>query len=282
MILNKPTGLRHVLHGRTPDPQTAVLFVAGVAVIFFGLGITLQIHFGELGLLAAEWLLLFVPAVLFVRFGRFDARVTLSLRRPGVAGLVAALLLAVGATPVAWGIGWIQTFFLPIPWDILEGLEKLVTAGSPARLVWLLLLLAATPAVCEEIVFRGVLLGGSRGLAPWRMVLLNGVVFGTFHLSFETVIRFLPTAWLGIVISWAVLRTGSIWVGVLIHLLNNGTIVVLASIPALRALVSDPTAPPPMWLMPMAVASLYAGVRILASLPAAVEVAEPLTSSEDP
>lgn len=266
--------------GSTPDAQSAVFFVAGVAVLFFWLGITLQIRLGERGLLASEWLLLLVPALLFVRLGGFDPRATLSLRRPSGAGVAGALLLVAGATPLAWGIGWVQTFFLPIPWEILEGLEKLVTAQTPGRLAWLLLLLAVTPAVCEEFVFRGVLLGGTRTLATWRVVLLNGVVFGAFHLSFETAIRFLPTAWLGIVISWAVLRTGSIWVGSLMHLLNNGTIVLLASVPALQALVSDPEAPPPLWLMPLAAASIYAGFRILASLPA-VPGGQPPTSSED-
>ncbi|HSG06848.1 MAG TPA: ABC transporter permease subunit/CPBP intramembrane protease [Longimicrobiales bacterium] len=267
--------------GRVPDPRTAVFFVAGVAVLFFWLGITLQVHLGERGLLASEWLLLFVPALLFVRLAGFDFRGTLSLRRPSGSGVLGALLLVAGATPLAWGIGWVQTFFLPIPWEILEGLEKLVTAETPGRLAWLLLLLAVTPAVCEEVVFRGVLLGGTRSLAPWRVVLLNGLVFGAFHLSFETAIRFLPTAWLGIVIAWAVLKTGSIWVGSLMHLLNNGTIVLLASVPALQALISDSNAPPPLWVMPLAVMSLYGGVRILASLPEVGDVRQPLTSSED-
>lgn len=253
--------------GRVPDPRAAVLFVAVLAAVFFWGGIALQVSQGERGLLASEWLLLFVPAVLFVRLGGYDVRRTLSLRAPGPRALVGALLLIGGAAPVAWLIGWLQTFFLPIPWEVLEGLEELVTADSPSRLVWLLLLLAVTPAVCEEIVFRGVLLGGTRRLATWRVVLLNGVVFGAFHLSFETVIRFLPTAWLGIVITWAVLRTGSIWAGALMHLLNNGTIVLLASVPALREIFADPNAPPPLQLLPVAALSLYAGVRVLAALP---------------
>ena len=130
-------------------------------------------------------------------------------------------------------------------------------------MAWLLLLLAVTPALCEEVVFRGVLLGGTRRLAPWRVVLLNGIVFGAFHLSFETAIRFLPTAWLGIVIAWAVLKSRSIWTGALMHLLNNGTIVLLASVPTLREMFANPNAPPPLWLLPVAVLSLVAGVRVL-------------------
>lgn len=249
--------------GAQLKPEQAMGFVALVAVLFFYVGTQLQVRLGERGLLAAEWFLLFIPAVLFVRVGGFDAHKTLSLSRPSRRGLVGALLLIAGATPAAWLIGWLQSFVIPIPWELLEGLEDLITADSAGRLAWLLILLAVTPAICEEFVFRGVLLGGTKSLAPWRFVLLNGLVFGAFHLSFETVIRFLPTATLGIVIAWAVWRTGSIWVGILMHLLNNGTIVVLASVPSLRDRFADPEAPPPLWLLPFAVIALAAGVRIL-------------------
>ncbi len=253
--------------GRVPSPEAAMLFVAGVAVLFFWAGVALQLRLGERGLLAAEWLLLFVPALLFVRLGGFDPVATMQLRAPSRRALGGALLLIVGATPVAWGIGWIQTFFLPIPWEVLEGLEDLVTADSPGRLAWLLFLLAVTPALCEEVVFRGVLLGGTRSLTPWRFVVLNGLVFGAFHLSFETAIRFLPTAWLGMVIAWAVWRTRSLWTGVLMHVLNNGAIVVLASVPALRTAFMDPDAPPPFWLVPVALLGLTAGYRLVSSVP---------------
>jgi sodium transport system permease protein len=204
----------------------------------------------------------------------------LSLRAPGRRDLLGGALLVGGALPVAWFLGWLQTFVLPIPWETLQGLEKLVTAETPARLGWLLLLLAVTPAVCEEFVFRGVLLGGTRELATWRIVLLNGLVFGAFHLSFETAIRFLPTAWLGIVIAWAVLRTGSIWTGSLMHLINNGTIVLLASVPTLREMFSDPKAPPPIWALPFGALSLWAGVRVLSG-GQAPDAARASTESEE-
>ncbi len=249
--------------GRVPEPSAALGFVAMIALLFFYGGIRLQIAFGEQGLFVAEWLLLFVPAVAFVLLGRFDVARTLSLRAPTPRALGAGLLVIAGALPLVWLIGWLQSFVLPIPWDLLEGLEELMTATDPRRLVWLLVLLAITPAICEEVVFRGVLLGGSRSLDPWRMILLNGAVFGAFHLSFETVIRFLPTASLGALIAWAVWRTGSIWVGALMHFANNATLVVLTSTPLLREAFSDPDAPPPFWLVPVGAALLALGARIL-------------------
>jgi sodium transport system permease protein len=246
-----------------PDPLISLLFVAFVGVIFFWGGIPLQLRLGEAGLLAAEWLLLALPVLLVVAISGVDPVRTLSLRRPTASALGAGVVLIAGALPLVWLIGWLQTFVLPVPWELLEGLEELVTADSPERLLWLLVLLGVTPAVCEELVFRGVLLGGTRSLEPWRMIVLNGLVFGVFHLSFQTVIRFLPTAALGIVIAWAVWRTGSIWVGMAMHFLNNGTIVILASSPALREAFSDPEAPPPFWLVPLGAVVFAIGARLL-------------------
>jgi membrane protease YdiL (CAAX protease family) len=263
-----------------PEPRAVILFVAGVATVFFLGGLTLEMRLGEHGLLAAEWLLLFLPALLFVRVGGFDARRTLSLGAPSREGWLAAILMVAGALPIAWGMGWLQSRVLPVPHETLQGLEQLVTADTRRRLAWLLFLLALTPAVCEEMVFRGVLLGGTRSLETWRILLLNGVIFGAFHLSLDTVVRFLPTAWLGIVITWTVLRTGSIWTGVLMHFLNNGAIVLLASVPALRQMIGGPDAPPPLWLIPAAALSRAVGLRVLSGMPDATVVEAPTESEE--
>jgi len=247
---------------RVPSPTAAVFFVAGVAVVFAWGSVGLSLWLGEGGLLAAEWLLLFAPALLFVRLGGYDPATTFAVAKPSPRAVGGAVLLVAGATPAAWAIGWVQGFVLPVSPSVAEGLRALVTADDPTRLAWLLLVLAVTPAICEETLFRGMLLSSTKALEPWRAVLLNGLVFGAFHLSFEAPVRFLPTAWLGIVMAWAVLESGSLWVGILMHLLNNATIVLLASVPALSGLVTDPDAPPPAWLLLVGAVSFGAGVAV--------------------
>ena len=148
--------------------------------------------------------------------------------------------------------------------DIERRLEELLTAESTPRLLWLLVIFAVTPALCEEAVFRGVLLSGTRESgSAIRIALLNGLVFGVFHVSFESVFRFLPTAWLGAVLAWAVLTTSSIWVGTLMHFVNNGSIVLMASIPALRAWLEGGGGAPPWVLLAPALLAVAVGVRLL-------------------
>lgn len=264
---------------RRPPPISALVFVAGVAILFASGGVALRLAMGEYGLPASEWLLLFLPAVYFVKAGGFDVGESLFLFRPSRRAMAGALLLVAGATPLAWAIGYLQSFVVAVPPEVVEAMQRLLTAESPGRLAWLLVAVALTPAVCEEVVFRGVLLSSTQDLPLWRVLVLNGVVFGAFHLSGGTVVRFLPTAWLGIVIAWAVLRSRSLWVGILMHFLNNGAIVVLASAPAWSRAVTDPAAPPPLWLLLAALAALGAGGRILATEPA--RLATPETHTPD-
>ena len=248
----------------TPSTAQAIGFIAFIAVLFFYVGFPLQAGLGERGLFLSEWLLLLIPAFLFVWAVGFDVRETFSFRRPEGPQIAGALILIAGALPLGWFLAWAQGFVLPIPWDLLEGLEDLMTAESPARLAWLLVLLALTPAICEEAVFRGVLLSGIRGRgSAVRVAVLNGLVFGAFHVSFESAFRFLPTAWLGFILAWAVLSTRSIWVGVLMHFVNNGSIVLMASVPALRAWLEEGGEAPPWVLLAPALLAVAVGVRLL-------------------
>ena len=248
----------------TPSAAQAIGFIAAVAVLFFYMGFPLQAGWGERGLLLSEWLILLLPAFLFVRVAGFDFGETFSFRRPEGQKVLGALLLIAGGMPLGWFLAWAQGFVLPIPWDMLEGLEDLITAESPSRFLWLLALLALTPAICEEVVFRGVLLAGTRGRASAvRVAAFNGLVFGAFHISFESAFRFLPTAWLGFLLAWAVLSTRSIWVGILMHFVNNGSIVLMASIPALRAWLEDGGEAPPWVLLAPALLAVAMGVRLL-------------------
>lgn len=272
---------------RVPLPAEAFLFVAAIALLYFHAGTALQARFGERGLLYSEWGLLFLPAVLLVTVGPFDARRTLALRRPTLRGLAGALLIALGGIPLGWAIGWLQVQWLDIgiPKELFGALEKLVTANDLPRFLWLLLLVAVTPAFCEEAVFRGVLFQSvAREERMWRTVGLTALVFGAFHLSGETAIRFIPTAWIGLLMGIAVWRTRSIFASMLMHFVNNGMAVAIVSAPALRRLALSDAGEPNWLLVAVAPLALAAGLWLLprrTSLPDDA-VAEPTVVRVDP
>jgi membrane protease YdiL (CAAX protease family) len=125
---------------------------------------------------------------------------------------------------------------------------------------------ALGPAISEEVLFRGVFLAGTRkSLGTGATIVLNGIVFGLFHVPAATVFRFLPTAILGMLLTWVVLRTRSIWTGMLMHLLNNGSIVLLVASPWILERFASPETGPPIWILVPAVSFLLLGAYILES-----------------
>lgn len=252
-----------------PPLRYALGLVIGIAVLYFyGARLLLALMGVRDPLTAtvlAEWLLMFVPTALFLRRTTASPFRALGLDHvPSPRALTAALALAAGGMPIAWLLGWIQIHFLPLPTHLAEMLRQVLHAQNPAHVLWLFVAAALTPAICEEVVFRGALLEGSRGEIPaLAAIALNAAIFGGFHISTETVIRFLPTAWMGLLLAVVVWRTRSLWLSMLMHLLYNGTLVYLAVTPKALSGAGASLGPPPAMLIVGGVLLLAAGYAFL-------------------
>jgi membrane protease YdiL (CAAX protease family) len=130
----------------------------------------------------------------------------------------------VGAS--AWAVvGVIADWIVPAPPELTESLRRMVGPEGGRGLPLSLALVALTPAICEEALFRGVILRGFASKLPRLMsAILTGVLFGLFHVDLW---RILPTALLGVALSLIALETGSIVPAMLTHFINNACLVVL-------------------------------------------------------
>lgn len=98
---------------------------------------------------------------------------------------------------------------------------------------WLIVLcLAVTPAVFEELFFRGYLFSAFRGRLRARdTIWISAILFGLFHVVTASVLaveRFLPSTLLGLMLGWVCWRCASIWPGVLLHACHNGLLLLIA------------------------------------------------------
>jgi uncharacterized protein len=104
-------------------------------------------------------------------------------------------------------------------------MEKIL-ASSTNR--WLLLLGVGIMApVFEEFMLRGLLLGSMRHLYEEHIaVAITAGVFTLMHLQYNVQIMLLILP-MGVLLGYARTRSGSIWVPIVIHVLNNSISVLL-------------------------------------------------------
>src|SRR4051794_9393043 len=126
-------------------------------------------------------------------------------------GAVKWMFAAVG-TYLVFAIAYTAIFGEPHQKDIAEDFGTVP--------VQVLLIVIAAP-ISEEICFRGFLFGGLRERWPRiAAALLSGVIFGGLHAT--TGISAVPPLMVfGFILALLYEKTGSIWPGILLHMLNN-------------------------------------------------------------
>ncbi len=163
-----------------------------------------------------------------------------------------AILLTIAVQPLIQWFAWFNTQ-LPIPqsWiDLDKSQMKMIEQllRGDMSIVIMMFHVAMVPAVCEELMFRGVILRNfERSLPPWAAIVITGTLFGLYHLRFSQAI---PLILLGILITWLVWKTGSLLVVIAVHFVNNGVSVVFASY--FPEIAFDPAfseSPPPVFLL---------------------------------
>ncbi|MDD4111042.1 MAG: type II CAAX endopeptidase family protein, partial [Clostridia bacterium] len=86
-----------------------------------------------------------------------------------------------------------------------------------------LFVLAVLPAVCEELIHRGIILNGLRKFGNFNAILVSALLFALSHSS---AMQFFYQFILGIVLGYVLIKTGSILASILVHFLNNAIVIV--------------------------------------------------------
>jgi len=134
-------------------------------------------------------------------------------------GVVGGMAIAIFANVVAtWVMNWLMMFGVPEPEmpDLLQ-----------PTFISLLLNIVATavlPALIEEMIFRGYVLGALRPHGDGLAIVLSAVLFALFHGNMLQI----PFAFvLGLVLGYLMVQTDSIWPAVALHFANNLMSVLL-------------------------------------------------------
>lgn len=102
--------------------------------------------------------------------------------------------------------------------------NPLIIPETPAMLVLNVFTAAAIPGICEELVFRGVVLSGYENEGSARAVRMSALLFALLHGS---ITGFPGQYILGIVIAMLVISADSIYAGMIFHTVYNAAVVLI-------------------------------------------------------
>jgi uncharacterized protein len=206
--------------------------IGGVTTYFmFGAKITRETVFGIRSVtLVSQVLLLLLPALWLIRRQHGTLGAAIPMRVPKIAETILVILCVVSLQQVLEGYLYFQDQ-IPLPsgiQDVVDAVRKAIEdtvrligeAQSIPELLFVVLVVAVTPAFCEEIFFRGLVQENlSLASSPTTGFIVTGIIFAMYHLNPFLLV---PLTALGIFFSYVRFRSRTLIIPIIAHFLNNG------------------------------------------------------------
>lgn len=234
-------------------PQTkyppAVFAVAALGILFvlyqfIGGGITLLFLGGEisaenvtaarLATMFAQILFLLIPTIYLAKqqHGKFSE--VFQWRIPSLKESLLAIFGMIALMQLSEMYLFLQSK-IPLPEQLIpiiemlkkaieEAFKVLIVAQSLPEMLFVVLVAAITPAICEELLFRGLIQKNfSLGYGSKKGFIIAGTIFGLYHFNPFWLV---PLVALGIYFSFLQYRSQTLLLPIFAHLMNNAAAAV--------------------------------------------------------
>ena len=199
-----------------------ILFSA-VIFLFVMLGFRVQRNEFYSGILITEFVLIMLPALIFLLAYKYDLKYVLRLNKTGFLNFFLIFFIMAFAIPVA------GLFNLANLWLVNTIFGKVMVAQPPVAedlpgLLVNILVIGGSAGICEEFLFRGVIQRGFERFGAVRSILMAAFLFSLTHLDFQ---KIFGTFMLGALIGFIVYRSNSLYAGMFAHFTNNSLAVLI-------------------------------------------------------
>jgi membrane protease YdiL (CAAX protease family) len=220
---------------------SAVFFlfqIIGGAITYMLFGADMDLNPENVGLTRliltfAQFMFILFPSIILVMLQDNNLKETFRLKKPKIPVFLFAVLGILVIQPFLQVYMYYQNeliFNLPFGKEIITQLkelfdmlesttEKLVTANSMPEFILIVIVIAVTPAICEEFLFRGLVFKNFEKMIPAsKAIFFTGLLFALFHFH---PFNLIPLTVLGIFLTFIVYHSGSIYTSIVCHFLNN-------------------------------------------------------------
>ena len=227
------TWIKHVMRERHDLPSVGHAVLCGIIILvlkfFVGMVIESPTSWGSFSKQTIIVLIATVgtPAVLMAIILTRKPFKSLRLRKCSISMVLAGFLLAFCFHPLITWITSVVIQLYPPSTDmaVMQQLMDNILSGSPG--VWAIIaVIAIAPAIIEELAFRGFILSGMQSIGSnFKAIIFTSILFGVAHAVFQqTIITF----FVGCVLGFIAVRTGSIFPCMAYHAVHNSVYALIS------------------------------------------------------
>ncbi len=219
------------------------LTIRGANLIYF-ISMILLIVIGSIvqrwdfnyGILITEFILVALPALLYAIIKKANIKNDFRFNRLSFSQVALIFTIFISGYFVAVFLNLIGNIVLSLFGELVS--PQIPVATNSLEYLVLLLIVAGSAGLCEEILFRGLLLRSYEPLGQWKSIIVTSILFGMLHLNIQ---NFIGPAFLGLLLGYVVWKTNSIFAGMLGHFINNAISVTLQYVIMRLPFYSSPT-----------------------------------------
>lgn len=209
-----------------PGFGDVVLLLCVVLLLIFYVGSYAQIKLGFGGVAVQQLIILLCPLI-YAWYMKADKKKLFSIQKIKPLQLAGSVMIGIAAFVGALILG---ALLMPIFPDSAEGLTQLddMLVNQPVYL--LVLVVALMPAVGEELLFRGFVMGTLKNRCrPVVTIVVTTLIFAAYHMS---LIKMFTIGIVGLGLTLVTYKTGSIAASMCVHFINNLLSVLITKYPA--------------------------------------------------
>jgi membrane protease YdiL (CAAX protease family) len=195
--------------------------VITIAFFIFG-AVPLQLRLGMWGLAITELGLLAIALVPIFLF-KWKLRDVMPIKKITLKQILALSLLFIATYIVANTISLTIMYLFP---EYAQLGAEMAGFYATVPFVLSIIIMSVMPGVCEEVLHRGLIQHTLKDVkSPFAIMIIMAIIFGVFHLD---IYRFLPTAVIGFVLTYIMIKTDNFLLPVIFHAVNNAVSVALS------------------------------------------------------
>lgn len=206
-----------------------------LAIIFIFLGSYVQRRDFHSGIFITEYIIVFLPVILLGIATKVDMKKALRLNKIKFSTVWKTFLLSFALLPIIAASNLIVITILSYFGKV--NLPDIPVAKNGAEFLIMFFLVAISPGICEEMLFRGLIMNAFENHFNKKTgAIAAALLFGLFHFNIQNI---LGPIILGIVFGYLVQVTNSIFTSILSHTFNNGIAVVASYLASKSTLIDE-------------------------------------------